>query len=224
MTRRGLAIFDLDGTLFRADVVTVPAVQRTFEAHGLPAPPPEAIRPFIGRPTPELHAWLCSLAGPDLGPRIAAEVDDRETALVTEAGGLYPGVPEVLAALRAQGTTLAICTNGPKPYVDAVVDGFGLRPFFSAIRHLERDGDSKASMIRELLVRLPARPAVMVGDREIDVDAEHAGGLPAIGVTYGMGTAADLSAADALAQSACELPGLIARLLDVEAPEGEGRP
>jgi phosphoglycolate phosphatase len=226
MSPRGLAIFDLDGTLFRADIVTVPAVQGAFKAHGLPAPSEDAIRSFIGRTTPELRAWLNSLAGPALGARVAEEADRREVALVTEAGELYAGVPEVLRTLRAQAVALAICTNGPRHYVDAVVDGYGLRPFFDAIRHLQADGDTKASMIRELLDRLAARPAVMVGDRPIDVDAAHANGLPAIGVTYGMCHADELSAADALAHAPCELPGLIARLIAGPArtaTEGERR-
>ena len=39
MPKRGLLIFDLDGTLFQAHKVTVPATQRSFQDQGLPAPP-----------------------------------------------------------------------------------------------------------------------------------------------------------------------------------------
>jgi len=220
MNRNGLAIFDLDGTLFRADAVTVPAVRRTFEAHGLRPPPEEDIRSFIGRPTPELHAWLASLAPAGLGARVAGEVDRAEIALVAEAGALYPGVREALESIRARAAGMAICTNGPRPYVDAVVDGFGLRPFFDVVRHLEGPGEGKPDMVRELLDRMPARPAVMVGDRPVDLEAARANGLPAIGVTYGMCRAEELSAAQALAGSARELPGLVSRF--IAAPEGRG--
>jgi phosphoglycolate phosphatase-like HAD superfamily hydrolase len=124
-------------------------------------------------------------------------------------------VPEVLRALRAQATALAICTNGPKPYVDAVLDRHGLRPFFDAVRHLEKEDDTKPSMVRDLL------------DRPVDLEAAHANGLRAIGVTWGMCTPDELSAADALAHAPSELPALIAQFIGTSAgvtAEGEERP
>lgn len=207
--RRGLAIFDLDGTLFRADGVTVPAVVTTFERHGLSPPPDDEIRGFIGRPTPELHAWLLSLCPPELGDRVVREVDAGEIEFVRQVGALYPGVPEALAAIRGTTHAMAICTNGPPAYVDVVIDSFGLRPAFDAVRCLESDGETKARMVADLLARLPARPAVMVGDRPVDIEAAHANGLPALAVTYGMCRPEELAAADALAHSPAELPALV---------------
>jgi phosphoglycolate phosphatase-like HAD superfamily hydrolase len=58
MSATGLLIFDLDGTLFRTDSVTVPAVQTSFADHGLPVPPRETILPLIGTPGDDLRPWV----------------------------------------------------------------------------------------------------------------------------------------------------------------------
>jgi phosphoglycolate phosphatase len=57
--------------------------------------------------------------------------------------------------------------------------------------------------------------ALMVGDRHFDLDGAAHHGLPGIGVLWGFGDRAELSAAgaEALCASAAELPGLCRRLL-----------
>jgi phosphoglycolate phosphatase len=55
--------------------------------------------------------------------------------------------------------------------------------------------------------------AVMVGDRSFDVVAAHAQGLPAIGVTWGIGTAEEMSDAERLIDAPYELPAAAAVLL-----------
>jgi len=221
---RGLVIFDLDGTLFRAESVTVPAVRRAFGMRGLPEPSDEEIRCFIGRPTPELHAWISSQCPADMGEEVARDVDRFEIELVTEAGELYPGALEALHELRASVAQMAICTNGPRPYVQAVLGGYSLARFFDAVRLLESDDDRKPGMVRDLLARLSARPAVVVGDRGDDVAAAHRNGLPAVAAMYGVGSREELAAADALAASPSELPRLVTELLAIQQEEEGSAP
>ena len=44
-----LLIFDVDGTLLQTERVTVPAVQRTLRARGLPEPDAAVICSFFGK-------------------------------------------------------------------------------------------------------------------------------------------------------------------------------
>jgi phosphoglycolate phosphatase len=213
MTAAGLAIFDLDGTLFRADEATVPAVQRSFAAAGLTAPAEVVIRRFIGTPTPEFHRWLVETCPAGVGALVAESVDRIEIEVVRERGVLYEGVEEALGVLRDSGARLAICTNGLKPYVDAVIERCRLDRFFGLVRHLQPGDRDKVQMVADVLTRLPERPAVVVGDRSDDVRAAHENGLPAIGISYGMGGPADVRGADALAAAPADLPGLVRELL-----------
>jgi phosphoglycolate phosphatase-like HAD superfamily hydrolase len=160
---------------------------------------------------------------------VAESVDRIEIEVVRERGVLYEGAEEALATIHGSGARLAICTNGLKPYVDAVVERCRLDRFFTLVRHLEPGDRGKPLMLADVLARLPERPAVVVGDRSDDVRAAHENGLPAIGVTYGMGGETDVAEADVLAASPADLPGLVARFLASRstgsppaAPPGKG--
>jgi len=213
MNNHGLLIFDLDGTLFRADTVTIPAVQRSFQEHGLPLPSPEKICSFFGKPVADFNAWMRSQCPQESADELINAVTRRELELISETGALYPHVREVLTTLRASVGQMAICTNGPQDYVERVVTVHGLKPFFDAIRHRKFTKDSKPRMVRELLGRLPSRPAIVIGDRHDDVQAAHENGLYAIAATYGFGDAQELGSADAAASSPSDLPALVRSLL-----------
>lgn len=213
MHPRGLLIFDLDGTLFQAHTVTIPATQETFRAFGLPIPSAAQIIPFFGRPASEWRPWLRAQCPPELADQVIAAVDRRELEMVAEGGQLYPGVREALAVLRTVVAHMAICSNGPRPYVEGVLGGQDLAALFDTVRYRMDDGKDKPRMVAELLQRVGARPAVVIGDRWDDVAAAHANGLPAIGAAYGYGSREELVEADVLAHAPAELPGLVRRLI-----------
>ncbi len=213
MNKRGLLIFDLDGTLFRAETVTVPAVQRSFQEQGLPIPAPEKICSFFGKPNSECYAWFGSRCPQEKTAELIAAIDSRELALISETGELYPRVLEILATLQTLVGQMAMCTNGPQNYVERVIGVHGLEPFFEAVRYRQFDQDSKPLMARELLERLESRPAIVIGDRQDDIEAAHQNGQLAIAASYGYGAAEELKAADAAAASPSDLPDLVRSLL-----------
>ncbi|MHC4101486.1 MAG: HAD family hydrolase, partial [Planctomycetota bacterium] len=59
-----ILIFDLDGTLFHTETVTVPAAREAFETHGLTPPDDAEICSFIGRTSAAYNAWLRTLCPP----------------------------------------------------------------------------------------------------------------------------------------------------------------
>jgi phosphoglycolate phosphatase len=67
--------------------------------------------------------------------------------------------------------------------------------------------------VRDALGHVGGPPAVMIGDRIHDIDGARANGIPVIGVTWGIGDAAELSGADALVDAPEELPDAVERLL-----------
>ena len=86
-----------------------------------------------------------------------------------------------------------------------MVASLGLTQFEAVIGRVHGVRYSKAESIEGALqaLRVPARDAVMVGDRLHDIEGAHACGLPALGVTYGYGSRNELTAAgaDALADT-----------------------
>ncbi|HSD79433.1 MAG TPA: HAD hydrolase-like protein, partial [Solirubrobacteraceae bacterium] len=110
----------------------------------------------------------------------------------------------------------ALATQGlatrPGPELDRWI---GLRALFDAVAAPAGDAlaEDKAATIGAALAALGTGDAVMVGDRSFDVAGAHAHGLPAIGVMWGIGDAAELRAAGAelLVDTPAQLPGAVAR-------------
>ncbi len=212
MPKRGLVIFDLDGTLFQTHKVTVPATQRSFQLQGLPAPPEAEICSFFGQPVSAFNAWIRTLAPPESAQELINSVTRLELDMVAKAGQLYPQVRQVLTALRASVSLMALCTNGYQGYVQRVLTTQNLQGFFDAVRYRQTKDENKTLMARELLSRLPSRPAIIIGDCSDDIQAAHQNGIQAIAATYGYGAAHKLQPADAAAASPADLPALVQAL------------
>jgi phosphoglycolate phosphatase len=212
MANHGLAIFDLDGTLFEGKKATLPAVQQAFEEMGLAQPDPREILSFIGKPAHMWHAWLYSHGPREKAAQLVAAIDRYELDFIATRGQLFPGIPEALTEIRAFVGQLAICTNGPQEYVERVIADQGLGPFFDKVRYPQSTDDTKVVMVGELLAQLGGRPGVVVGDRRDDVEAAHQNGLAAIAASYGYGSDDELSAADVAVASPAELPAAIRSL------------
>ena len=217
-----LVIFDLDGTLFRTDSVTVPAVQESFKDFGLSPPVPDVILGFIGQPISALARWARETCPAESVDRLMAEIDRRELELVQTAGRLFEGAVEALAALRNDYGSLAICTNGQSRYVHDVLDATQIRQHFDLVRYRREDDISKTGMVRDVVRRLNAQRAVVVGDRADDVRAAKDNGLGSVGAGYGFGSPGELDDADAVAESIGHVPDLVRSLFE-GLGQGSGR-
>jgi phosphoglycolate phosphatase len=207
-----LIIFDIDGTLLETERVTVPAVQRTFAAHGLPVPDHGTICGFFGRPVETYEAWLAEQCPPGMAPQIVAETNALELRLIGSEGRLYDGAREVLEELHA-GCVLAVCSNGPDDYVNEFLDAHRVRQYLAAVRARGTRYSGKVEMVAEITAMGLGRPVIVVGDRHDDIEAAHANGALAVGAAYGFSGGEELAGAQARISSIRELPAVIERLL-----------
>lgn len=211
--QRALVIFDLDGTLFDARRVTIPAVQQTLAAHGLAVPGDDEIGSYIGRPAQEYHDWLAGLCSPGQVDGIIAETDKREFALVSSAGKPFPRVIDTLTALRKMGCALAMSSNAPEDYFAEVLDTQGLRPFFQPALCRGTRFSSKTEMVDAILCEISVRPFVVVGDRHDDIESARAHEGYAVAVSYGFGVPSELAGADAVVDNPAGIPAAVAGLV-----------
>jgi len=120
---------------------------------------------------------------PDLAARIAEDFAARRWAVMR----LFPGVPEALGRLRANGVSMALVTNGDKSQQRRKIEQFDLAGFFDVIVIEGEFGVGKPEEIvyRHTLECLGIAPAEawMVGDHiEWDVAAPQRLGLRGIWV------------------------------------------
>ena len=210
-------IFDLDGTL----IDSAPDIHATANAvlalEGLPPLDLAQIRSFVGNGVPVLVARVLAAQGlPESGAqhdRMTAEFIARYEAAVTLTT-LYPGVTEALAALRAEGRAIGLCTNKPVAPTRSALAHFGLLDAFAVIV----GGDSlpqrkpDPAPLRLALATLGDR-AVYVGDSEVDAATAEAAALPFALYTrgYRKTPVAELTHAEAFDDFAA-LPAIVARL------------
>ncbi len=208
----GLLIFDLDGTLFRGDRATVVAVTEAFDDLGLARPTPAEICSYFGKPIHEFHAWLRRLAAGREIEGVLLRIERREAELVPTEGALFPGVRLMLERFADEGFRLAICSNGRDPYVRTVLASHRIAGFFGAVRVREVEAENKTIMARDLLARIETRPAFVIGDRRDDIEAGKANGALTSGCAYGYGSREEIAAADAVVETAREIPEAVQRL------------
>lgn len=128
---------------------------------------------------------------------------------------VYPGIPQMLAALTGNGRTLCVATSKRRDFAERVVDFLGLRAFLPAVYGALPGGglDDKTDMIAELLRVEGYDPAatIMIGDRMHDIRAAKANGLRSVGALWGYGGEAELrdAGADWLAAAPAEIVALV---------------
>jgi phosphoglycolate phosphatase len=177
---RGI-VFDLDGTLIDSAPDIAAAVNAVLAGEGAAPLTPAEVRSFIGNGARTLVARAMAARGlpPDDLPRLHAaflRLYDRAHDRTT----LYPGVIDALSALRDAGFVLGICTNKPSGPARAVLDRFGLAPFFGALiggDSLDRMKPDPAPLLAAFGA-LGTAPHLFVGDSEVDHAAAVAAGVP----------------------------------------------
>ncbi|MFL6227681.1 MAG: HAD hydrolase-like protein [Pyrinomonadaceae bacterium] len=194
-------LFDLDGTLTEPAEGITRCYQFALEGLGLPARARAELLRFIGPPMRENFRALLGTDDAELVERAVALYRERYAREGWRENEVYPGVQEMLSALKSEGLRLYVATSKTTDFAVRILEHFSLAPFFLAVHGATPDGslDDKALLVARLLreERLDAAESFMIGDREHDVHAARQNGVGAVGVTYGYGTRAELAAAGA---------------------------
>ena len=183
-------LFDLDGTLTDPALGITTAVAYAVEKMGFAPPPREKLLHYIGPPLKDTFMQDYHLS-PAEGDRAVTLYREYFAPRGLFENQVYPGIPELLAALKARGIWIALATSKPEVFAKKILDHFDMSQYFDEIVGSELDGRrvKKAEVVAEVLSRCPTPDrALMVGDRFHDVEGAHQNHLPAAGVLYGYGS------------------------------------
>src|SRR3954447_18653933 len=126
-------LFDLDGTLADSRAGLYPAFRVGLQAIGMASVGDLQLAAFLGTPLPEMfRAFRPSITQREIDAGIAAfRVAYELTGIV--ASELYPGVIEMLAAIRQRGAAISVVTSKPEPHAVRVVTHLKLDRYVAGV-------------------------------------------------------------------------------------------
>ncbi len=213
-------IFDMDGTLYSSEAMILPTYQRGIRAfnkrnphHRVPTPSLNSIIGLLGFPINEIYSTLFPTLSPDEILEIRELIlTELLTAIRNKEGELFPGVVDTLNELSRRGYGMYIASNGQSLYLKAILETYDLSHLFQAIITLNyTDLCDKGDILLAYQERdrLEKTEAVMVGDRDSDMDAARKMGCSFIACQYGHGDKGETESAKIIVSSFPEIIGWI---------------
>jgi phosphoglycolate phosphatase len=186
-----LLIFDLDGTLIDSKRDLANAVNATRVHMGREPIDDDVASSWVGNGAPVL---IRRAMGPD------ASEAELERALayflahyrdhMLDNTVLYPGVREGLDRLRGAGVRMAVLTNKPVRFSQALIAGLGVDEHFFRVYGGNSFEQKKPHPVGIDTLRdetgTSADRTLMIGDSAVDVLTARNAGVPCCGVTWGL--------------------------------------
>ena len=198
-------MFDLDGTLLNTIADLGNAANHTLAELGLPQHTLDEYRLMVGNGMRKLimRALPEHLAADDtfVDNTLAAFLDYYAKHIDT-----YPGIPELVSALAAQGCKLAIASNKIQAGAEKLA-----QEFFPNIPFVAVMGNSPlyplkpdAAVVEYIMQKAGTDRAhtIMVGDSGTDIQTARNAGIPVIAVSWGFRPRHELTSADKIVDSA----------------------
>jgi phosphoglycolate phosphatase len=183
-------IFDLDGTLVDSLDGIAASLNWALAQSYLPGHPRESVRKMIGNGA----RVLVERAVP--ADSAASLVDRVEAAFKVDYDRTWPtgtvpyaGIPELLQTLHARGYPLAVLSNKPHAFTEAIVAQVFPNVTFSVVLG-QRTGiphkpDPSGAFEIARLLNLPPKSCAIIGDSSMDIETARNAGMAAIAVTWG---------------------------------------
>ncbi len=205
-------LFDLDGTLTDSGEGIMKCAKLGLEHFSIEVPDINALRVFVGPPLRE--SFIKFGVPEDKAEEAIAVYRSRYIPIGKYENHPYPGIPELLEQLRAQGHDLYVATSKPEEMSVDILKKFGLDPYFTRICGASMDASrsTKEDVIAYLLQQCdPDGEVIMVGDTKYDVLGAKFHGIPCIGVSWGYGEVEDMvsSGAASIAYTLDDLSSLL---------------
>ena len=215
-------LFDLDGTLTNPKTGITKSVQYALAHFGIEEEA-DNLTQFIGPPLIDSFMNFYGFSLEQAREGVTAYREYFAPKGIFE-NDVYPGVPEMLAALKENGAILAVASSKPALFVEQILEHFDLAKYFDVVvgSLLNETRTSKEEVLEEALRQLGVMSTdnlrqvgytkkdndivatmedddkkatiAMVGDRKFDITGAKAHGLTAVGVSFGFAEPGELEA------------------------------
>jgi phosphoglycolate phosphatase len=186
-------IFDLDGTLLDSAADICGAVQQVLSGHVSEPLPFDYLKSFVGH---HLDAVFTDVLPGTNREQLDGLIEAYKKTYLGRGHvetRLFPGVAEALGSLAGRKAT---ATTKGTPTTRAVLEQFGLLPYFDHVQGTDGFPCKPApDVVLRSVAALGAKPGdcLFVGDSETDMEAGRRAGVRTCAVRYGYGNPAALA-------------------------------
>lgn len=201
MKEYDIIAFDLDGTLTNPERGLVEGFEYAFKKLGVDYGSRESLKRFIGPPL--IETWM---------PEFGFTYDEAERAVILFReyyniygwwdNEIYPGIRELLEALKMAGKKIVLTTSKPEDTAEDVLRLFDIRKYFDfvggASSHKTRE--KKSEVIDYVLASVGVgsdvakrEKCILIGDRVYDAVGAKECGIDSLGVLWGHGSAEEIA-------------------------------
>jgi phosphoglycolate phosphatase len=183
-------LFDLDGTIIEPKEGIVNSIRRAADLMGAVMPTEEELHQFIGPPIMDSFqeklklSYEQALKAVDYFRNYYAETGIHQNAL-------FPGIADVLHALKQEGYILYVATSKPTVFAKEILEEHALDTYFVEIVgcNLDNSRSDKTEIIDYIVQKynLDTTQCLMIGDTKFDIIGAKNHKMISIGVTYGHG-------------------------------------
>ena len=202
-------LFDFDGTVFDTVEGITKSIQYALRKHGRDAEL-EELRCFAGPPLVDKFMEVYEVSKEE-AEQLVTDFRERYVPIGVYESSPFPGIRELLEAVRAVGKKTAIATSKPQALAELLLQRAGLRNLFDVVVGSGGgvNNDAKWQIVTQAMELCGSKPedCVLVGDTKYDVEGAKKCGIPCIGVRWGYAAEGELETAGAAA--IVETPGEI---------------
>ena len=202
-------LFDFDGTVFDTVEGITKSIQYALRKHGRDAEL-EELRCFAGPPLVDKFMEVYEVSKEE-AEQLVTDFRERYVPIGVYESSPFPGIRELLEAVRAAGKKTAIATSKPQALAELLLQRAGLRDLFDVVVGSGGgvNNDAKWQIVTQAMELCGSKPedCVLVGDTKYDVEGAKKCGIPCIGVRWGYAAEGELETAGAAA--IVETPGEI---------------
>ena len=194
-------LFDFDGTVFDTVEGITKCIQYAIRKHGFDAELSE-LRCFAGPPLVQKFMEVYGVTE-EQAKQLVVDYRERYVPIGIYESSPFPGIRELLEALRRAGKSVGIATSKPQTMAEHLLERSGMKDCFDVIAGSGGGigNDAKWQIVTRAMELCGAKPenTVLVGDTKYDVEGAQLCGLPCIGVRWGYAADGELESAGAAA-------------------------
>ncbi len=208
--------FDIDGTIYDSTEIVVEAFHRgivnfikKYKVEDIVIPGYDDLLDLLGIPVDDIFKTLFPGLSSDDSQKLNDECTGSLIAEIRNGGGIiFDHVYSTMEKLYNSGYAILTASNGRREYVEAILETYDLKKFFSEPMIYTGKGiPDKISVVRYYIKNVVNDDLIIViGDRYTDREAAFKNGVPFIGCSFGHAGDTELKGEKWVADSFDKIP------------------